>query len=156
VGVDWGTVVAAYAAGVSTIVGGQQVLRELPRVRVRLTRQATTFTGTERRSVLVVSVANGGRRPVTIEEVYFMSSDHYRSTPSTWLYGAPPFTLLDSERRSLLHEENGAVPDDAVFLVRDSLGRWWPRRRGLRVRVRRRVWRLRSRRRREPPGGETA
>ena len=38
--IDW---LAAYAAGAATIVGGQQIARELPSIRIRVSRNAGTI-----------------------------------------------------------------------------------------------------------------
>lgn len=142
--VDWGLVLASYAAGVSTIVGAQGILRELPWVRIRTVRDATIRQhGKPPQPVLIVSVANGGRRPVTIEMVSFIAKGNYLSTPSIWV-SELPVTLHDGEAHSLYHPENGTIPQDAVFLARDKLGRWWPRRRELRLRFRRRRYRTGS------------
>jgi len=45
---------------------------------------------------------------------------------------------LGGRARTLYHPEDGLIPPDANFQARDTLGRWWPRGRGLRLRVRRR------------------
>lgn len=139
---DWRTIVAGYAAGVSTVVGAQQVVRELPSVKIRAVRGATIhWPGAPPESILIVDVINAGRRPVTIEQVAYISPEAYLSIPSIWVEGV--FTLHEGDRRSLRHPENGTIPEGALFAVRDTLGRWWPRRRGLRIRLRRRWWNLR-------------
>jgi hypothetical protein len=72
---NWTTVVAAYAAGVSTIVGGQQIIRELPSVRVRALRTGKIFYRGETSHVaLTVHVSNAGRRPIVIAEIFYVSS----------------------------------------------------------------------------------
>jgi hypothetical protein len=79
---------------------------------------------------------------VTIEEVAFIARGEYISTPSTWV-DQMGFTLEDGQSRTLYHPENGVIPPHARFQARDTLGRWWPRGRGLRLRIRR--WRMRRR-----------
>ena len=64
-------------------------------------------------------------------------------TPSIWVEQTP-LTLGDGQARTLYHPEIGAIPADAAFLARDVLGRWWPRRRRLHLRIRRRRMRRRS------------
>lgn len=82
-GISW---LAAYAAGVSTIVGAQQIMRELPRVQIRVTRNSNIIQpGMPPQPVLSVNIGNGGRRPVTIEEVSFIAKGVFLSTPSIWM-----------------------------------------------------------------------
>jgi hypothetical protein len=69
----------------------------------------------------------------------FTASDTYISTPSIWVEQTP-FTLDDGAARTLYHPENGTIPANAVFVARDVLGRWWPHRRTIRLRLRR--WRM--------------
>ena len=138
--IDW---LAAYAAGVATIVGGQQIARELPSIRIRVARNAGIIWQSQtREEALSVTIGNAGRRPVTIEEVAFIAKGEYLSTPSTWV-DQTGFTLEYGQSRTLYHPENGLIPPDAKFQARDTLGRWWPRGRGLRLRIRR--WRMRRR-----------
>lgn len=137
--IEW---LAAYAAGVSTIVGAQQIARELPSIRIRVTRNASIIQpGVPTQPVLSVSIGNGGMRPVTIEEVSFISKETFLGTPSMWV-NQTGFTLEDGQAHTLYHLETRAIPADAVF-ARDTLGRWWPRRRKLRLRIRRWRWRRR-------------
>jgi hypothetical protein len=65
-GDDW---LAAYPAGVSTVLAGQQIRRELPSMRIRTSRDTRIMqSGQASEPVLSVTVANHGRRPVTVEE----------------------------------------------------------------------------------------
>jgi hypothetical protein len=121
-------------------VGAQQIARELPSIRIRVSRNSIIIRpGYLPEPVLSVTIGNEGRRPVTIEGVSFIAEDTFIGTPSIWVEQAP-FTLADGDARTLYHPENGAIPADAAFLARDVLGRWWPRRRRLRLRIRR--WRM--------------
>lgn len=134
----WEAVVAVYAAGVSTVVAAQQVVRELPSVRVRAMRGASLIRhGQPSEAILIVDVVNAGRRRVVIDQVAFASSDHFLSIPSIWV-GEWPFMLGEGELKSLRHPENGTIPDDAIFLARDTVGRWWPRHRRPMIWLRRR------------------
>ncbi len=76
------------------------------------------------------------RKQVVIDQV--ASSDYFLSVPSIWVEEWP-FTLGDGERKSLHHPDNGVIPKDAIFVTRDTFGRWWPRRQRPRIRWRRRV-----------------
>jgi hypothetical protein len=98
--IDW---LAAYAAGVATIVGGQQIARELPSIRIRVSRNAGIIWQSQtREEALSVTIGNAGRRPVTIEEVAFIAKSEYLSTPSTWV-DQTGFTLEDGQSRTLYH-----------------------------------------------------
>jgi hypothetical protein len=133
--IDW---LAAYAAGVSTILASQQIVRELPSVKIRVSRDSSIIRhGLPPAPVISVTIGNVGRRPVTIEEVAYIAKGTYISG-SKILAQQTPFTLEDGQTRTLYHPEDGLIPPDANFQARDTLGRWWPRGRGLRLRVRRR------------------
>ena len=133
--IDW---LAGYAAVVSTIVAIQQIARELPSVQIRVARNSYIIRhGSPPEPVLSVTIGNAGRRPVTIEEVSFIAKGTYIDIPSIWVQQTG-FTLEDGQSRTLYHPENGAIPPEPDFQARDTLGRWWPRGRGLRLRARRR------------------
>jgi hypothetical protein len=135
--VNWQTAVAAYAAGVSTIVGAQQIIRELPSVRVIRTLVTYLNDEGELHYGLSVSASNAGRRPVTIVMVAWMSSKDWLVGVGEWK-AETPFSLVDGETKFLpWHRDLQSIPNDAVFVVRDALGRFWPRRRRWRMKLRR-------------------
>jgi hypothetical protein len=116
-------------------------VRELPSIRIRVSRNTGIIWHSQtREEALSVTISNAGKRPVTIEEVAFIAKGGYITTPSTWV-DQTGFTLEDGQSRTLYHPENGLIPPDASFQARDTLGRWWPRGRGLRLRIHR--WRMR-------------
>jgi hypothetical protein len=78
-----------------------------------------------------VTIGNGGRRPVTIEEVAFIAKGEYLSTPSTWV-DQTGFTLEDASRGRCTTRRT-ALSRRTKFQARDTLGRWWPRGHGLRA-----------------------
>lgn len=119
-------------------------MRELPRVWIRVTRNSNIIQpGMPPGPVLSVSIGNDGRRPVTIEEVSFIAKGTFLGTPAMWV-NQTGFTLEDGQVRTLYHPENRVIPADALFLSRDTLGRRWPRRRGLRLSFRRKRYRRSS------------
>lgn len=70
--VEWSTLVAGCAAGVSTIVGLRQIMVDLPSVRISVFRDARLLPqGTP---VMVIDVINAGRRPVFINMVGYLES----------------------------------------------------------------------------------
>lgn len=146
--VDWGTLVAGYAAGVSTIVGVRQVLSELPRVKVKAQYGMKVFTPgiSDEEDVFCLTVTNAGRRPVLITQVAFLHRDRgWIALPGDWLHrGEIPFSLGEGQYKSLLlhyrdftKEERPLPPEGSVWFVSDSVGRTWPRRAIIRLRRRR-------------------
>jgi hypothetical protein len=152
--VPWTAVIAAYAAGVSTVVGLSEILRELPSVRVYYERAGKILTdhGRPLLTTDVLWIANRGRRPVIIENVGFVdplgdaaAELRYFETIELSEGRALPLRLGEGDSESFLVDTT--VPQSAFIVVRDRVGRWWPRRRRIRMRVR--WWRVERKRRSE-------
>jgi hypothetical protein len=145
--VDWGTLVAGYAAGVSTIVGVRQLMSDLPRVHVSVTEDAEIIRpGTSvSENVFSLTATNAGHRPVIITSAGFVRARRgWIGIPSDWLLeGALPVTLGEGQYKRLIlykkyrTKENPGPPSGSVWFVTDSVGRTWPRRARWRIRVRR-------------------
>ena len=135
---EWPTLIAGYAAGVSTIVALRQILVELPKVRIGVFRDAQLMPQGTR--VMVLDVTNAGRRPVIVNMVGYLGSEEvFLGIPILWGQEVP-FRLEEGETRSLqIDPSQLVIPEDAVFVARDTVGRWWPRRRRLQVWVRGRI-----------------
>lgn len=152
---DWTDVLAGYGAGVASLVGLRQILTDRPRVVVGFLEDAVVFTpgvtGSERPHYQL-TITNAGRRPVVIVQAGFLAKKGHLLLPADWVNGIP-FTLGEGQYRNLLQPKNYPnvatvpIPEDPRVVVRDSVGRWWPRRR--RPEMRWREFRGRSRRRRE-------
>jgi hypothetical protein len=143
--VSWEGVIATYAAIVSTVSVAVTIIRGLPSIRISVTRQAHLVRQGKTIPVLSVRVTNAGREPVEVLGLAYLCSNPYFNIPPPWV-SQLPFTLRPGESKELLHPEDGTIPEDAAFIARDAVGRWWPRRRRLRVRLRRLQSQWRNRR----------
>jgi len=136
----WTTVVAGYAAGVSTIVGLRQILVDMPRVLVSHYEPSLFQGGQKVGDLHSVEVINAGRRPITIVQVAFLAPAAFMHLPGDWVHaGEVPFILHEGQYRTLVLRKDQLqreIPAGAIWVAKDSVGRWWPRKFRLRVRVR--------------------
>ena len=131
--VDWGAVVAAYAAVVSTTVAVEQYGQSAVLVRVQAVL-AVTLDGGE---ILQISVLNMGRRHVEVDTVAYVAKGQDLTVPPSYT-GSAPFQVNGGERHRLNFLWKSEIPKDAVFLARDGVGHWWPRRRRALMKIRQR------------------
>ncbi|MFY9585940.1 MAG: hypothetical protein WAT66_00640 [Actinomycetota bacterium] len=139
--VDWSNILAGYAAGVASIVGIRQIVTDRASVLVDFNADVIVFTlgvkGSEQKHYQL-TVTNAGRRPVTIVQAGFLGAGVGLLLPSDWI-NQIPFTLGEGEYRNLLQPRDYPniadypIPTRPVPVVRDSVGRWWPRRRRSRM-----------------------
>lgn len=145
---NWTTAIAAYAAGVSTVVGARQVMNERPRVTVSVIPNAAIYGGPARdhkEEAIWLTITNAGRRPVIIKSVAFLPPKRgWFALPSDWIEKREvPFALGDGQFKQLIlykrvfSKERPPPPDDATWMATDSLGRAWPRAARWRYRARR-------------------
>lgn len=144
----WARGTALVSLTLSVVVAARQVFLDLPRVRIHThfgTRLSTGASPVEA-GFVYASVINVSRRPIVINNVVVVGKAGIRE-PESWI-NQFPFTLKDGDTKTLALFGEPGHPDyeDApgpgdLLAAQDSAGRWWPRRRRLRV-----WWATRNRR----------
>jgi hypothetical protein len=133
---DWTTIIAAYAAGVSSLVGLQTIFRDLPQVKIQVREGAHLIDhrADTRQEIVWVTVVNAGRRPVRIQEVSWLVRDprYSRDIPSVWVDQIPKTALGEGQSFDLTLDA-ALFPKGSTVVARDNVGRWWPRRRRITV-----------------------
>lgn len=128
--------IAAYAAVLSTVVAVRSILRERPRVRLRLGPGLTSTAEGRIQSLWVLRVVNPGPRPITIERVGLKRKDKPDDYWAPVVSGPTfPLTLAEQEHAVVTFEAERPINMVRSAWARSLLGdtfvvrwhRWSPR-----------------------------